>query len=154
MHPNEQLIERFYTAFQGHDAEEMVRCYHPDIVFTDPVFGRLEGPCAADMWRMLCARAQDLEVHFSDIHADATHGAAHWEAVYTYGEKCRCVHNVVDASFTFKDGLIIQHTDTFDLWRWTRMALGPLGLFLGWTPFLKKAIRNKVSRRLESFRNK
>ena len=154
MHSNKKLLQEFYTAFQERDALRMAHCYHPDIVFYDPVFGHLEGTRVSKMWLMLCSNAQDLEISFSGIHADDSAGRAHWEARYTYGEKCRCVHNVVDASFKFKEGLIIKHTDNFDFWRWTRMALGPLGHCLGWTPFLKKAIRNKVTHRLDHFRGK
>lgn len=42
MHPHTQLIQKFYTAFQTLDAHGMSACYHPNIVFTDPAFGRLE----------------------------------------------------------------------------------------------------------------
>jgi ketosteroid isomerase-like protein len=43
MHPNEALIRRFYTAFGARDAGAMAACYHPDVLFCDPVFGELEG---------------------------------------------------------------------------------------------------------------
>ena len=42
MHPNEQLIHKFYTAFQNGDALTMKECYHPDIQFRDPAFGLLK----------------------------------------------------------------------------------------------------------------
>ena len=62
MHPNETLIREFYGAFARRDAAAMARCYHPDVFFSDPVFPRLHGPEAGDMWAMLLARASDLEV--------------------------------------------------------------------------------------------
>ncbi len=40
MHPNAELIHRFYTAFGGRDHETMAGCYHDDAVFGDPVFLR------------------------------------------------------------------------------------------------------------------
>ena len=43
----------------------------------------------------------------------------------------RPVHNIIDAQFTFRDGLIVTHIDTFNLWRWSRMALGPKAVALG-----------------------
>jgi len=42
MHPNEQLITQFYAAFNARDAARMTASYHPQVVFSDPVFGRLE----------------------------------------------------------------------------------------------------------------
>jgi hypothetical protein len=151
MHPNEGLIGRFYTAFQARDAAGMSACYHPEVVFSDPVFGRLEGARASAMWHMLCGRATDLAITFDHVRADAESGAAHWEALYSFGPGRRRVHNVIEAAFGFRDGLIARHADTFDLWRWMRMALGPAGVALGWTPMLQARVRNEARRGLDAF---
>ncbi|MGH7496731.1 MAG: nuclear transport factor 2 family protein [bacterium] len=151
MHENAQLIQKFYSCFQAREAAGMSACYHPEAIFSDPVFGRLEGQQVAAMWQMLCSRAQDLEINFNDIHANAEAGTAHWEALYTFSKTGRPVHNVIDAAFTFREGRILRHIDTFNLWKWTRMALGPAGLFLGWTPILQTAIRKDARRSLEAF---
>ena len=37
--------------------------------------------------------------------------------------------------------MIARHTDRFSFWRWSRQALGPVGLWLGWTPFLRAKVR-------------
>ena len=37
MPPNEELIQKFYTAFQARDAVGMCACYHPDVVFSTGV---------------------------------------------------------------------------------------------------------------------
>jgi ketosteroid isomerase-like protein len=150
-HPNEQLIHAFYTSFQRRDAAGMTACYHPQVVFSDPVFVNLRGERAVAMWQMLCARGQDLDVTFSNVRADDQRGSAHWEARYTFSKTGRQVHNVIDAAFVFQDGQIIQHTDTFNLWRWARLALGPTGLLLGWTPFVQAAIRKEAVAGLERF---
>ncbi len=71
MHPNEQLIQRFYEAFARRDAEAMAACYHRDVEFSDPVFPDLKGDEARDMWRMLASRAVDLEIRFKVLGADA-----------------------------------------------------------------------------------
>ena len=154
MHPHAELIQRFYTAFQARDAAGMCACYHPDVVFTDPVFGRLAASEATAMWHMLCGRARDLQIDFRDVQATAETGAAHWEARYAFGNHGRHVHNVIDASFVFRDQLIVQHDDHFDLWRWTRMALGPAGIFLGWTPWLQDSVRKNARQGLEAYLQK
>jgi len=150
MHPHAQLIQNFYASFQRRDAAGMIACYHPGVVFFDPVFMRLEGAWAAAMWQMLCGRAKDLEISFSNVRADDQIGAAHWEAIYTFSKTGRKVHNRVDASFEFIDHRIIRHTDVFDLWKWAAMALGPTGLLLGWTPVVQSAIRKDARRSLEA----
>lgn len=153
-HANAELIETFYTAFARRDAEAMAECYHDDIRFSDPVFTDLRGERARDMWRMLCGRAADLEIEFSEVHADATDGRAHWEARYTFTATGRKVHNRIDASFRFDGGKIVEHTDVFPLWKWTRMALGPVGLVLGWSPIVQNKVRAQAASNLEAWAKK
>lgn len=75
MHANEELIRRFYTAFQKRDGAAMAACYHPDVQFSDPVFTGLRGPRAGGMWKMLCERGKDLKVEFRDVKADDSTGS-------------------------------------------------------------------------------
>ncbi|HVX88821.1 MAG TPA: nuclear transport factor 2 family protein [Gemmatimonadales bacterium] len=151
MNAHADLIQRFYAAFARKDAEEMVACYAPDVRFSDPVFPDLVGERAKGMWRMLVSRGKDLRLEFSGIEADERTGKAHWEAWYTFSATGRKVHNVIDATFTFRDGLIATHTDSFDLYRWSRMALGPKGTLLGWTPFVQRAIRRQADAALTRY---
>lgn len=151
MHPNAALIHRFYDSFAALDAAGMKACYHPDVVFRDPAFGELRGAQAGAMWAMLCARATDLRVEASDVHADDARGRAHWDARYTFGQTGRPVLNRIDAAFEFRDGLIIRHVDTFDFYAWARQALGPAGLLLGWTPFMQKQVRDRARYGLEKY---
>jgi ketosteroid isomerase-like protein len=150
MSSNAELILRFYTAFQQRDAETMVACYAPDVRFSDPVFPDLVGDRAKGMWRMLCARGKDLKIEFRDVSADETSGRAHWEAWYTFSASGRPVHNVIDAEFRFGDGLIVEHRDRFDLYRWSRQALGATGILLGWAPIVQGKIRRQASRALDA----
>ena len=52
-HPNAELIERFYQAFQRLDGEAMAACYAPQATFHAPAFGELRGREVGDMWRLL-----------------------------------------------------------------------------------------------------
>ena len=151
MSTNAELITRFYTAFQKRDAEGMVACYAPEVTFSDPVFPALQGEGARGMWRMLCARGKDLRLEFSAVQADDRTGSAHWEAWYSFSATGRKVHNIIDASFTFSNGRIASHVDRFDLYRWSRQALGAKGELLGWTPLVQNAIRRTAARSLESY---
>jgi ketosteroid isomerase-like protein len=148
---NADLIRRFYSALQKRDAEGMVACYAPDVRFSDPVFPDLVGDRAKGMWRMLCARGKDLRIEFRDVSANETTGRARWEAWYTFTTTGRPVHNIIDAEFRFSGGLIAEHRDRFDLYRWTRRALGTTGVLLGWTPIVQGKIRRQAARALDSF---
>lgn len=151
MHPNTALIERFYTAFQRRDAAGMNACYHPEVLFSDPVFPELRGARAGAMWQMLCERGTDLSIEFSAVSADDRTGRAHWDARYSFSQTGNQVLNRIDASFEFRDGLIWRHRDDFDLYRWARQALGLKGLLLGWLPPVQNAIRKMAARSLEEF---
>lgn len=150
-HPNAQLIETFYQAFQRRDPEAMVACYAPDIWFSDPAFGDLKGPRAGAMWRMLAERATDLTVEFSGVSADDKAGKAHWEAHYLFSATGRKVHNIIDATFEFRDGKIARHADVFDLWRWSSQALGLKGKLLGWSPIVKNAVQKQANKGLDAY---
>jgi ketosteroid isomerase-like protein len=141
MHPNAALIERFYTCFAARDAAGMRACYHPEVVFSDPVFTELRGAEAGAMWAMLLERGKDLQVSHSGVQADGLHGRAHWDARYTFGQTGRKVLNRIDAEFEFRDGLIARHVDRFPFWTWARQALGPAGLLLGWAPPLRRKVQ-------------
>jgi ketosteroid isomerase-like protein len=148
---NAALIDRFYTAFAARDHEAMAACYAPDPSFSDPVFQDLRGPEVTAMWRMLCERGTDLDLSHSNVEADAERGSAHWDADYTFSATGRRVHNSIDANFRFRDGLISEHTDRFDLWAWSRQALGPVGVLLGWSPPVQGKIRSQARENLEKF---
>jgi ketosteroid isomerase-like protein len=150
-HQNDQLITSFYEAFARRDAEAMAACYHADVRFSDPVFPDLRGRQAGDMWRMLCERGEDLEIEFSNVQADDQTGSAHRDATYTFSATGRKVLNRIDASFRFEDGLMIEHRDDFPLYKWTRMALGPAGMLLGWTPMVQGKIRKQARAQLEKY---
>ncbi|MFB4393220.1 MULTISPECIES: nuclear transport factor 2 family protein [unclassified Pseudomonas] len=152
-HANSALVTRFYQAFQRLDAEAMVACYSDDIVFSDPAFGTLHGKDVGDMWRMLTSRAKDFSLTFDSVRADERNGTAHWVATYLFSQTGRTVVNDIQASFVFRDGLICQHDDSFDLWRWSRQALGAPGLLLGWSPIVRNKVRQQALKGLLAYRN-
>jgi ketosteroid isomerase-like protein len=149
---NGALIQRFYEAFQRRDADAMVACYAPDVEFTDPVFGVLRGSEAGDMWRMLIARAVDFSLTFDNIQAVGHTATAQWVATYRFTQTGRMVINPSRSRFSVRDGLIVEHRDTFDLWAWSRQALGFKGLALGWSSIVQNAIRETARKSLVAYR--
>jgi len=151
MHPHAKVISDFYSAFGQLDAEAMAACYHADIHFSDPAFPNLKGAHASNMWRMLCATAKNFRIEASAIKADDNSGSAHWDAWYDFSKTGRRIENRIDATFTFRDGLIVRHVDSFNMWRWSRMAFGLKGLLLGWTPILPGMVRKRAAEKLADF---
>ena len=150
MAENTELIRSLYEALDRHDGEAMAALYSPEGRFRDPAFGELSGAEAGDMWRMLTGRAEDLSVELVSHSADAHSGSAHWIATYTF-RTGRHVVNDIQARFSFRDGRIIDHRDSFSFWRWARQALGPAGLILGLPP-MNLLVRRRARADLAEFR--
>jgi hypothetical protein len=47
--------------------------------------------------------------------------------------------------------LIIRHIDSFDVWKWSKKALGISGWLLGWTNFMQKSISKRSNAMLDEF---
>lgn len=153
---NDTLISRFYASFAALDGDAMQACYTSDAQFVDPVFTLQGRDQVGGMWRMLCdtirTKGRDAwKLEVSGIASDAVSGRAHWEPVYRFSATGRLVHNIVDAQFTFKDGLIATHRDEFGFWRWSRQALGPAGVLLGWSSALRNKVRAQAALNLATY---
>ncbi len=142
---NKKLIDKFYTSFSERNAEKMVECYDANIHFLDPVFGNLYGEQVGKMWRTLIDKSKgNLKITFKDIWADEEYGGASWQAVYFF--KGRKVVNNVEARFRFSESKIIEHSDHFNLWTWSKQALGLAGWFFGWSVLFKNKIQTEARR--------
>lgn len=146
-------IQKFYEAFARLDGATMATCYADDARFEDEVFtlaGRRE---IGGMWTMLCEATKARGRDAWRLEASAiTDTGAHWEAHYRFSATGRLVHNIIEAEIACgPDGLIRQHRDRFDFWRWSRQALGTPGTLLGWTPLLRNKVRGQAAANLKAF---
>lgn len=152
---SKQTLETFYNAFKEGDAQKMAACYHDDAVFSDPAFQNLDSDQVKAMWAMLIERSKgNLAIDFHSVIADDTIGQCTWEATYPFSKTGNKVHNIIHATMEFKDGLIVKHTDEFNFWRWSSMALGTPGKLLGWTPFLKNKVSKMAMGNLKDYMNR
>ena len=149
-------IERFYSAFAKLDADTMQTCYAADASFEDEVFTLRGAREIGGMWRMLCEATQAKGLaHWKLELSQVTDTSAHWDAHYLFSATGRLVLNHIDAEFEFDpQGLIRRHRDRFDLWRWSRQALGVPGVLLGWSPWLRAKVRRQAAGNLKRFLSK
>lgn len=122
----------------------MAQSYAEEATFHDPVFEDLKGVEIGAMWKMLLERSTDLKIEFSDVQADENTGSAKWVATYPFSKTGRTIVNNIQANFKFENGKIKDHKDSFSLWKWARMALGPTGLFMGWSGAVQGKIRKEA----------
>ena len=155
MSSNEQLIHRFYSAFQQLDYQTMNACYSEAIVFSDPVFLLLEGDEVRCMWEMLCGNAKEFSLEFSNIRSvDDEYYTCEWTARYVFSRTGHRVVNKAKAFMRLRDGKIIEHSDGFRLSTWIGQALGWKGKLLGWTNFMKRKVQMQAKTSLLAFMNK
>ena len=62
--------------------------------------------------------------------------------------------NHVKAHMRIQNGKITEHTDEFDIYKWSRQALGLPGVLLGWSGYLKNKIRHDAKQKLAQYMNK
>jgi ketosteroid isomerase-like protein len=151
MHPNEKLIQDFYTAFNKRDFKTMGECYAEKATFTDEVFKNLNGQEVRGMWEMLCTNGKELTIKFSDVKASDTEGEAKWVANYLFSATGNKVENRVQAKFKFVNGKIVEHRDYFDFYKWSSQALGIMGKLMGWTSFIRNKIQTTARKNLVAF---
>lgn len=150
---NENHIHQFYSAFSKGDTESMFKFYSKDVKFRDPIFGLLIGKDVLAMWSMLISKSNgNIQISVKDVKADEFLGSAQWTATYNYSATNNKVVNVISANFHFKDGLIIKHTDDFDIWKWSKQALGLTGKLLGWTGYMQNKIQEKALLSLKKYK--
>ena len=152
MHPSEEVITRFYSAFQRLDHKAMNACYSDDIVFSDPVFLLLRGQEVKYMWEMLCTKAKDFTLTFGEIEIlDEEYATCRWTASYTFSKTGRPVVNNIKAFMKLKDGLITEHSDAFRLSTWIGQALGWKGKMFGWMGWMKRKVQRSARANLKSY---
>ena len=88
-HPNDDLIQRFYTAFGEGRADVMRACYTPDAHFQDPVFPDLNGDEPGRMWTMLLEAPGELRIELVEHDANDETGSARWHAHYVFSQTGR-----------------------------------------------------------------
>lgn len=155
MQPNEEIITKFYTAFQNRDHQAMNNCYSDDIIFSDPAFGMLRGNEVKVMWKMLCINAKDFSLSFSNIQLlDEEYATCNWAASYTFSKTGRKVVNNIKAFMRLKDGKIIEHSDGFKLSKWAAQALGWKGALFGWMGWFQRKIQQNARKSLVAFMEK
>lgn len=152
--PEETIAHDFYSAFKQKDASGMIDCYHQDLQFEDPAFGKLSYDQTCGMWTMLCESAKDLSIEFSILKVEDHYVETKWIAEYTFSKTGRFVHNEIIAHMTFKDGKIIEHIDKFDLYKWAKQAMGVQGWLIGATPFFKKKLQQQTGYQLAKYMQK
>lgn len=147
------VAEAFYSAFTRRDGAAMAELYAPDATFSDPAFPGLRGAEVGSMWKMLTRRSKDTRIEYKVVEVKGDVAIVDWQAWYTFSATGKSVHNIIRGELTVKDGKIVTHVDTFDLYRWMSQAMGIKGKLLGWLPPVQKALQKQARAGLVAYMN-
>ncbi len=138
----------FYSAFKDLDDVGMNATYSYTVLFSDSAFGELDADRVRAMWSMLCGsqKSTDFRLNFEVLEESESKAIVHWEAFYTFSQTGRKVHNKIRAELSLEGGEIVEHSDSFNLYSWSKQALGFQGLLIGWSPFFKKKLQVHTNR--------
>jgi len=136
-----EIAKTFYEAFNRKDAATMNAFYSPEATFSDPAFPGLKGNQTRGMWDMLCKTAKDFSLEYKVTGASDTYADVDWTARYTFSRTGRPVVNPVRTRMVIQGGKIVDQTDTFDFYSWSKQAFGFTGIVVGWTPFFQKKVQ-------------
>ena len=142
MQSNAMVVTKLYSCLDAKDHAGMAACYHPDARFEDIAFALRGNTRIHAMWHMISET--DLRATFTVTSADGEAATADLVDDYTFRDTGRHVHNVIRSSFRFRQGLIVEHRDACDAFRWGIQALGPVkGLLSFLIPAIRRATANK-----------
>jgi hypothetical protein len=153
MNENEKIITKFYDALAAGNTSKCLNAT-TTVKFRDPIFGSLNANEVSKMWEMLIIRSSgNLKNKAFRCKINEYNGTALWIASYNFSKNKKPVVNRISAQFYFQDGLIIRHTDDFDIWKWSKQALGLTGYLFGWTGFMQNKIHTNAILSLRKYQN-
>lgn len=139
-----EVARRFYDAFCAGDAATLEQLYHPQVKFKDEIFRFQDRAGVMGMWRLLTAKEAGAKFTYELLGVEGEVATVRWKADYKFPPPDgNPVHNVITARLVVKDGLIVEHTDSFSWHRWSSQAFG-LGPWVAWVtsvPGVKSLIK-------------
>lgn len=149
---NINTVESFFRAYDNLNYEAMNACYRSDIVYSDPLFGMLEGQQVFDKVEMICKNVRDFNLTVENIEeVDPEYITCKWKADYFSMNSRRHIVFHSKAFMKLKDGIITEHSEGFSLTKWIAQAYGWKGKFFGWLSFMKRKAQSEHQGRLQRF---
>jgi hypothetical protein len=146
-----EIAKAFYEAMDKRNTTEMNRFYADSLQFSDPVFPKLNATETKAMWDMLVGRSKSIRIEHTVLESGPKHVIVNWIARYNFSKTGRPVANNITTRMDIENNSIVLQKDTFDLYAWSKQALGIQGYLLGWTSFMQNKIRATAQENLKTF---
>lgn len=152
MSNNKGIVEIFFKAFSEADYRQMSDCYADDIIYSDPVFGLMQGDDVRKMWQMICKGARNLSVQYSGIEElDEMYVTCLYKVSYYFELTQKHICYSAKAFMKIEEGKITEHSDGYRLSSFISNAYGIKGKLLSWSGYMKKSVQNRYRTLLQNF---
>ncbi|MFT3903957.1 MAG: nuclear transport factor 2 family protein [Niabella sp.] len=149
---NKELIAHFFNAFARLDHEEMNNCLSSEVMFSEPLFGILQGDDVSNLNRMKCARLKDFKLKVQQVEElDDEYLTCSWVVDYCHADTGSRVVMPIKSFLRVIDGKITEYSDAYRLSTWLAKVHGVTGVLFGWTGTMKKRAMKKYAVRLANF---
>jgi hypothetical protein len=144
-------IETYFDAFSKGDYRTMRSLCDPKITFNDPVYTSLQGKSVFALHHFMAERRICPTITIRSISEKGNRVKVKWTNEYEYATYKTHISIDVRSIFHFEHTSIISQTDQYNLWKWSKMALGFTGTYLGWTPMFRSTLRRSSQQSLATF---
>lgn len=148
---NYTIIESFFDALYHENSKLLNSFLTDDIVFEDPIMGRLEGDEVRYWWQLLCEKVQDFTLEYHKIEVKGDEVYAEWETSYTFYATQRKVRNQLKTQFIIKDGKIESQKDSISYQKWIKQVIGNKASFFIKGTVMQKGIQKQAKALLKAY---
>lgn len=147
-----EVIQSYFKHLQARNAASLWQCYASNIVYSDPVYGWMEGDKVKARWEYFCAHADALQLTWGAVTVlDDEYFTCEWTAQYTQRETGRTIKFPCKSFFRLKDYKIIEQSDAYRLSSLIAQTDGWKGFWFGWTGYMKRFVQKRALQALASF---
>lgn len=149
---NIEIIDLFFTAFGNLNDRDLNALYSDTIIYSDPLFGLLQGQQVKDKWEMVCKNMTEFRLTvIKKEEIDHEYATCEWKAEYISVDSGGPIVFSSKSFMRFAEGKIIEHSEGFSLTKWVAQVYGIKGRFFGWLNFMKRKAQAECQERLEQY---
>ncbi|ANH80850.1 cyclase [Niabella ginsenosidivorans] len=149
---NIEIIDRFFTAFGNLNDRDLNALYSDDVIYSDPLFGLLQGQQVKEKWELVCKSVKELQLTvIKKEEIDHEYATCQWKAEYVSASTGKPVIFYSKSFMRFADGRITEHSEGFRLTQWIAQVYGIKGRLFGWLNFMKRKVQAEYQERLNKY---
>jgi hypothetical protein len=142
-----QLIVRFFEAYNQNDWQSIARCYHDKASFSDPIYPDLREESIVYLWFDRLATRKKVDLKFRVVFADERKVQVEWSGLSPLHGRSVRINGL--STFALWDEAIVRHVDEYSFVDWSRQALGWKAWLMGGLRFYQTRVQRSARSQLD-----